>query len=160
MSCGVGRRCSSNPALLWLWSRPAATALIGPLAGEPPYASSAALKRKTKRPKKKKKKKEVNLKTLYVIMQRNQCRLVPILHHLGNQKSFLKWHPFFWNETLSPGYTKEDCWLPFCKTIWLPTTVWKTWQGEICTKLFSYLESLQMCFCNCHALSYRTWCHT
>ena len=43
MSCGVGRRCSSDPALLWLWCRPvAATALIGHLAWEPPYAAGAA----------------------------------------------------------------------------------------------------------------------
>ena len=38
MSCGVGRRCSSHPALLWLWCRLAAAAPIGPLAWEPPYA--------------------------------------------------------------------------------------------------------------------------
>ena len=38
MSCGVGCRCSSDAALLWLWCRPAATAPIGPLAWEPPYA--------------------------------------------------------------------------------------------------------------------------
>ena len=31
-------------ALLWLWRRPAATALIRPLAWEPPYAKGAALK--------------------------------------------------------------------------------------------------------------------
>ena len=37
MSCGVGCRRVSDPALLWLWCRPAATALIGPLAWEPPY---------------------------------------------------------------------------------------------------------------------------
>ena len=42
-----------DPALLWLWHRPAATALIKPLAWEPPYAEGAALK-KTKRQKKKK----------------------------------------------------------------------------------------------------------
>ena len=55
MSCGVGRRCGSDPALLWLWHRPAATALIRPLAWELPYASGAALKRqKTKKKKKKK----------------------------------------------------------------------------------------------------------
>ena len=35
-------------ALLWLWCRPAATALIQPLAREPPYAVSAALKRQKK----------------------------------------------------------------------------------------------------------------
>ena len=34
MSCGVGRRCGSDSALLWLWSGPAAVALIGPLAWE------------------------------------------------------------------------------------------------------------------------------
>ena len=41
--------------MLWLWRRPAATALIGPLAWEPPYARSEALE-KTKKKKKKKKK--------------------------------------------------------------------------------------------------------
>ena len=51
MSCGVGRRRSSDLALLWLWRRPLATALIRPLAWEPPYAVGEALKR----PKKKKK---------------------------------------------------------------------------------------------------------
>ena len=45
MSCGVGRRCGSDLALLWLWSRPAATAPIRPLAWEPPYAAGAALRR-------------------------------------------------------------------------------------------------------------------
>ena len=28
MICGVGHRCGSDPVLLWLWCRPAATALI------------------------------------------------------------------------------------------------------------------------------------
>ena len=53
MSCGVGRRRGSDPALLWLWSRPAATALIQPLAREPPYAVEVALG-KAKRQKNKK----------------------------------------------------------------------------------------------------------
>ena len=49
MSCGVGRRCGSDPALLWLWRRPAATAPMRPLAWEPLYAAGAALeKAKTK----------------------------------------------------------------------------------------------------------------
>ena len=49
MSCGIDHRCSSDPALLWLWCRPAAIAPIQPLAWEPPYASGAAIKRqKTK----------------------------------------------------------------------------------------------------------------
>ena len=55
MSCGVGRRCGSNPELLWLWLRPMATALIGPLAWEPPNVAGAALekaKRQNKQTKK------------------------------------------------------------------------------------------------------------
>ena len=46
MSCGVGRRGGSE--LLWLWRRPAAVALIQPLAWEHPYASDATLKKKKK----------------------------------------------------------------------------------------------------------------
>ena len=42
MSCGVGRRRISDAMLLWLWCRPVATALIRPLAWEPPYAAGAA----------------------------------------------------------------------------------------------------------------------
>ena len=51
MSCGVGRRRGSDPMLLWLWRRPAATAPIRPLAWEPPYATGAALKHKAKKKK-------------------------------------------------------------------------------------------------------------
>ena len=53
MSCGVVRRRGSDLALLWLWRRPATTALIRPLAWKPPYAVGAVLK-KTKDKKKKK----------------------------------------------------------------------------------------------------------
>ena len=52
VSCGVGRRCGSVLALLWLWRRPAATALTQPLAWEPPCAEGVAL-RKTKNKNKK-----------------------------------------------------------------------------------------------------------
>ena len=51
MSCGVGRRHGSDPKLLWLLYRPAATAPVQPLAWGPPYATGAALK-KTKSQKK------------------------------------------------------------------------------------------------------------
>ena len=51
MSCGVGRRRGSDLVLLWLWSRPAAVAPIGPLAWEPPYATGAALKRQKQKQK-------------------------------------------------------------------------------------------------------------
>ena len=37
VSCGVGHRCGSDLAWLWLWLRLAVVALIGPLAREPPY---------------------------------------------------------------------------------------------------------------------------
>ena len=43
MSCGVGCRRGLYLAWLWLWRKPVATALIGPLAWEPPYATAAAL---------------------------------------------------------------------------------------------------------------------
>ncbi len=49
MSCGVGRRRGSDPALLWLWRRPAATPLIPPLVWELPYAAGVALKKKKKK---------------------------------------------------------------------------------------------------------------
>ena len=45
MSCGVGRRHSLDPALLWLCCRPAAAALIQPRAWELPYVAGATLKR-------------------------------------------------------------------------------------------------------------------
>ena len=56
MRCGVGRRHGLNLVLLWLWCRPAAAALIRPLAWEPPYASGAALKKQNKTNKQTKKK--------------------------------------------------------------------------------------------------------
>ena len=45
MNYGAGRRCGSDPALLWLWSRPAAAVLIQPLGWEPPYAAGTAPKK-------------------------------------------------------------------------------------------------------------------
>src|SRR5512145_2039697 len=77
MSCGVGCRRGSDPAVLWLWLRPVATAPIQSLAWEPPYAAGAAQERATitttttttkktkdKKKKKKKKKKLKEKKTL------------------------------------------------------------------------------------------------
>ena len=45
MRSGVGHRRSLDLTLLWLWCRPVAIALNGPLAWEPPYAVGIALKR-------------------------------------------------------------------------------------------------------------------
>ena len=51
MSCGVGHRHSSDPALLWPWHRPAAAVPIQPLTWELPYATPVALKSKKKKKK-------------------------------------------------------------------------------------------------------------
>ena len=61
MSCDVGHRHSSDPMMLWLWCRPAATAPIWPLAWESPYAMGAAL-----RIQKKKKKIKCFISTCYI----------------------------------------------------------------------------------------------
>ena len=61
MSYGVDRRHGSDLVLLWLWYRPAAKALICPLAWKPPYATGVALK-SPPFPPAKKKKKEVRVK--------------------------------------------------------------------------------------------------
>ena len=45
MSCGVGRRRSLDPTLLWHWYRLAATAPLRPLAWEPSYATGAVLEK-------------------------------------------------------------------------------------------------------------------
>ena len=42
VSCSVGCRRGLDPKLLWLWPKLAATAPIGPLAWDPPYAVGAA----------------------------------------------------------------------------------------------------------------------
>ena len=55
-SCGVGRKHSSDPMLLWLWHKPAATAPIQPLAWEPPDAVSVALERQKKKKKREREK--------------------------------------------------------------------------------------------------------
>ena len=49
MSCGVGHRCGSDLALLWLWYRLAEAAPIQPLSWEVLYAAGVALKKKEKK---------------------------------------------------------------------------------------------------------------
>ena len=53
MSCGVGLRRGSDPALLW--PRPVAIATIRPLAWEAPYAAGAPPPQKKPTPKQSKK---------------------------------------------------------------------------------------------------------
>ena len=45
VSCGIGHRCSSDPALEWFWHRPAAATPVELLAWEPPYVTGVGLKR-------------------------------------------------------------------------------------------------------------------
>ena len=74
VSWGVGRRCGSHLALLWLWGRPAATAPIQPLAGEFPHATGVA-------PISKKKKKKSVYKTR--ILARNVQNNTVQTHKVG-----------------------------------------------------------------------------
>ena len=78
MSCGVGRRCGSDVALLWLWHRPAATAPIRPLAWEPPYTAGMALEKTKKKKEKRKKKNKFHIRFIYIFMEINQYN---ILHY-------------------------------------------------------------------------------
>ena len=50
--CGVGHRYASDLAWLWLWHRPAATALIRPLAWELPHACCECSPKRQKKKKK------------------------------------------------------------------------------------------------------------
>ena len=66
MSCGVGHRRGLDLALLWLWCRPAAVALIQRLAWESPYTVGVALKRqKTNQKNKQKKTQEILALPIY-----------------------------------------------------------------------------------------------
>ena len=65
MRCGVCHRRGSDPGLQWLWCRQTTIAPIQPLAGEPQYAASVALKKKKA---KKKKKVIINLVILLLII--------------------------------------------------------------------------------------------
>ena len=47
--CSIVHKCSSDLALMWLWHRLAATALIQPLAWKIPYVMGAAVKKKKKK---------------------------------------------------------------------------------------------------------------
>ena len=64
MTCGVGHRNGSDHMLLWLWCRPAAAALIQPLAQELLYAKGATLKKKKKENPLSKSDKEQTLETI------------------------------------------------------------------------------------------------
>ena len=90
VSCSVGCRCGSNPALLWLWCRQAATAPIHPLAWELPYAKRQ--KEKAKRPKKKKKKEY----TTWASMKRKTVKLK--LHRCESGTNSYEIHSVFYSK--------------------------------------------------------------
>ena len=73
MSCGVGHKCGLDPTLLWLWCRLEGTALMGPLAWEPPYAAPVALKSK----------KKLNLKIKHKSGEQRGAQL-PLLEGVGD----------------------------------------------------------------------------
>ena len=84
MSRGVGCRRGSDPALLWLWHRQAATAPIRPLAWEPPYAAGAAQRNSKKM--KTKNKKQTNKRTYSKYAEQNMLLIQLISKcwdHLG-----------------------------------------------------------------------------
>ena len=80
VSCGVGRRRGSDPALLWLWCRPVATAPIRPLAWEPPYAAGKRLEKRQKD--KKKRKKAENSRMMYVDISKMLSEVVVTEYYL------------------------------------------------------------------------------
>ena len=90
MSCGVGCRRSSDPALLWLWCRLASPALIRSLVWEPPYAAGVALG-KARRQKKLKKKKRLTSGIPTVTSSRLKLQLASIP---GQEDHMLQVQPF------------------------------------------------------------------
>ena len=85
MSCGVGHRHSSDPALLWLGCRLAAKSQIRLLAWEPPHAGGAA----KEMAKKKKKKKKERKKEKRVLFENSKKRRLTAFHskaYLGKSR--------------------------------------------------------------------------
>ena len=125
MTCGVGPRLSLDLVLLWLWCRPAATALIIPLAWEHPYAAGVALK-KTKR---QKKRKEIDSEFFCGTQWVND--LVVLLQWLGS----LLWRRFsLWSWEISHAMR-----LPLRprqkKEILTPVTTWVNLQGILLSEI-------------------------
>ena len=81
MGCGVGCRGGLDPALMCLWHRPSAVAMIWPLVWDPPYAESLALKSKKEEKKKiKKKEKTISLASTIGKVKTATCKSVKLEH--------------------------------------------------------------------------------
>ena len=82
--CGSQMRLGS-PALLWLWHRLVATAPMGPLAWELPYATGMALEKTKKKKKKKEKKSFIEVLLIYdvpIVSAVQQSNSVTYIHTL------------------------------------------------------------------------------
>ena len=80
MWLNLGPWFAVDPALLWLWRRPAATAPVGSPAWEPPYAAGAAPE-KAKAPPQKKVYSEAEIQVIF------ECLLV-------GRKGLIFWNIF------------------------------------------------------------------
>ena len=102
MSYSIGCRHCSDPALLWLWRRLAAAALIPPLALELPYGSRAVKKKKKegrkKERKRERKKNGVNLQGLNYKTDENQEAMAPEYHR--GREELCKWHNIILEQTM------------------------------------------------------------
>ena len=106
MNCGVDPRRSWDPELPWLWHRPGSTALIRPLAWEPPYATGSSPRKGKKTKKKKKKPLFLNSPSNVVIEfgQRHQLGKIRgfIILTLGKPNPFSMQHNPCFSNTFSP----------------------------------------------------------
>ena len=131
MSCGIGHRCNWDLALLWLLCRPSATALIWPLAWEPPYATCAALKR----PKKKKKSSQ----------QPNQDALLypPMISYAFSNKKVLVQDPLL---LMLDIHFRSHLIVHFIRTeIVYGRHIAASWQALVGRRLWKYWDSIS-CF--------------
>ena len=91
-----------DPALLWLWCRPKAIALIWPLAWEPPYAASADLKRQEDQKRhcaKKTSDPDAFTGEDYHILGGNNANPLPVLPENRGVSSNNYMKPVFWCQT-------------------------------------------------------------
>ena len=97
MSCGVGHRCGSDPALLWLWHRLPAIVPIQPLAWELPRATGTAL-----RSKKSKQNKWDSIKLKSYVTAKETINKV--------KKTPVEWEKIFANHLSDKGFMSKYIW--------------------------------------------------
>ena len=98
-----------SPALLWLWCRLAATALIGPLAWEPPYAMGATQKKTKKKKKNQKTKNNKNKKKKGVSRCRCGGHQQVLVEQSGVRKGVLWQRVYFSQEEHVWPFIKATC---------------------------------------------------